>query len=269
MRTADLGLLLDVDGPIASPVSRTIAIRSIVTDLVTLAGAGVPIAFITGRSETFLRHQVVAPLLAAGMPETAAVFGVCEKGGVFFPIGASGIGEVTVDTAVALPEEYFSALRRLVAADFADTMFFDDTKHVMISIEQRTDVPHERYVAAQPAMNEAAFALLVRQGLGARLGEREVPDARGRVDFRIDATIISTDVESVTLDKGPVDGERALTSSPRGGRCRRCGGRLGTRGATTLMADHLFSAGFEVAHVDVRPADGILPVRTRWWWRAN
>jgi hypothetical protein len=25
-----------------------------------------------------------------------------------------------------------------------------------------------------------------------------------------------------------------------------------------LMADHLFSAGFEVAHVDVRPADGIL-----------
>ena len=258
MRTAGLGLLLDVDGPIASPVSRTIAIRSIVTDLVTLAGAGVPIAFITGRSETFLRHQVVAPLLAAGMPETAAVFGVCEKGGVFFPIEASGIGEVTVDTAVALPEEYFAALRRLVAADFADTMFFDDTKHVMISIEQRTDVPHERYVAAQPAMNEAAFALLVRQGLGARLGEREVPDARGRVDFRIDATIISTDVESVTLDKDR-GAERALAFFAARGPLPKVWRSVGDSRSDYLMADHLFSAGFEVAHVDVRPADGILP----------
>ena len=103
---------------------------------------------------------ITVATLALGIGGTAAVFGVCEKGGVFFPIGASGIGEVTVDTAVALPEEYFAALRRLVAADFADTMFFDDTKHVMISIEQRTDVPHERYAAAQPAMNEAAFAEL-------------------------------------------------------------------------------------------------------------
>ncbi|MBB5641237.1 hypothetical protein [Cryobacterium roopkundense] len=45
-----LGLLLDVDGPIASPITRTIATPSILTDLVTLAGANVPIAFITGRS---------------------------------------------------------------------------------------------------------------------------------------------------------------------------------------------------------------------------
>ncbi len=46
---APLGLLLDVDGPIASPVSRSIAIPSIIEDLVSLVRVGVPIAFITGR----------------------------------------------------------------------------------------------------------------------------------------------------------------------------------------------------------------------------
>ena len=35
-----LGLLLDVDGPIASPVSRSIAIQSILDDLVSLTAAG-------------------------------------------------------------------------------------------------------------------------------------------------------------------------------------------------------------------------------------
>ncbi len=76
-----LGLLLDVDGPIASPVSRTIAIPSIIEDLVTLCGLGVPIAFVTGRSESFIREQVVQPLLAAGLGPVlfggGRMFGVC------------------------------------------------------------------------------------------------------------------------------------------------------------------------------------------------
>ena len=53
----DLGLLFDVDGPLASPISRTVRISSILDDLVTLAGSGVPIGFITGRSDEFIRSK--------------------------------------------------------------------------------------------------------------------------------------------------------------------------------------------------------------------
>ena len=84
-----LGLLLDVDGPIASPVTRTIRRDSIIADLITLAAANVPIAFITGRSALFIREQVITPLLAAGLPETMRMYGVCEKGAVWFPITAA------------------------------------------------------------------------------------------------------------------------------------------------------------------------------------
>ena len=57
----DLGLLFDVDGPLASPVSRSIRIPSILDDLVALTAAGVPIALITGRSDVFVRDRVIAP----------------------------------------------------------------------------------------------------------------------------------------------------------------------------------------------------------------
>lgn len=252
-----LGLLLDIDGPVASPVTRTIAIPSILEDLVLLAAAGVPIAFITGRSDGFVREQVVAPLIAAGLPGNARMFGVCEKGVVWFPITSAGMGEVSIDESVALPADYVAELRQLVETDHGDTMFFDETKRAMISIEQRTDVAHSRYVAAQPAMNEAAFAALVRHGLGARFGGREVPDSDGLIPFRVDPTVISTDVESVRLDKDR-GAERALAFFAESGPLPRLWRSVGDSRSDYLMADHLHAEGFEVAHVDVRPSDGIL-----------
>lgn len=252
-----LGLLLDVDGPIASPVTRTIATPSIVTDLILLAGANVPIAFITGRSAAFIQGEVVTPLLAAGLPSEFRIYGVCEKGAVWFPISAAGMGEVVVDDSVALPAVAVDALRRLVADSYGDTMFFDETKQAMVSVEQRTDVDHGAYLAAQAAFNEAAFAILTGLGLGIRFGDLVVPDEAGQVPFRIDPTIISTDIESVLLDKDNA-AERALAFFAEGGPLPQLWRSVGDSRSDYLMADHLHAAGYDVSHVDVRPADGIL-----------
>lgn len=255
--TSPLGLLLDVDGPIASPVTRTIATPSIVTDLITLAAADVPIAFITGRSAAFIREQVVAPLLAAGLPSEFRMYGVCEKGAVWFPISATGMGEVVVDDSVALPAAVVDELRRLVADSFGDTMFFDETKQAMVSVEQRTDVDQATFQGRQPAFNEAAFAILVGHGLGVRFGDLQVPDSHGDIPFRIDPTIISTDIESVRLDKNHA-AERALAFFAEAGPLPQLWRSVGDSRSDYLMADHLHAAGYDVSHVDVRPADGIL-----------
>ncbi|TFC96917.1 MULTISPECIES: hypothetical protein [Cryobacterium] len=252
-----LGLLLDVDGPIASPVTRTIATPSIITDLIRLAGANVPIAFITGRSSTFIREQVVAPLRAAGLPESMRMYGVCEKGAVWFPITAEGIGDIVIDETVALPVAAVELLRTLVADRFADTMFFDETKQAMVSVEQRTDADDARYQTAAAEFTEAAFSALVGLGLGIRFGDRIVSDAAGAVGFRIDPTIISTDIESVTLDKDR-GAERALAFFSESGSLPLVWRSVGDSRSDYLMADHLHTAGYDVAHVDVRPSDGIL-----------
>lgn len=258
----NLGLLFDVDGPLASPTSRTIAIDSILTDLVALAAAAVPIAFITGRSDDFIRTRVVAPLLDAGLAdaltaEGARLFGVFEKGGSWAPITAEGMGEVSVDTSVALPESVVDDVRELVARDFAGTMFFDETKKAMISVEQRTDVSHDDYRSAQTRFNDAAFELMKQHGLGVRYGDDEVPDAAGGVPFRLDPTIISTDMESVKLDKDR-GAQRALQYFASLGPLPRRWRSIGDSRSDYLMADYLHTQGYEVAHVDVRPSDGIL-----------
>jgi len=258
----NLGLLFDVDGPLASPTTRTIAIGSILTDLVALAGAGIPIAFITGRSDDFIRTRVVAPLMDAGLgdalgAEGARLFGVFEKGGSWAPITVGGMGEVTVDQSVALPPGIVDGVRELVARDFADTMFFDETKKAMISVEQRTDVSHEQYRSAQTRFNDAAFELIKQGGLGLRYGEASSPDAAGEVPFRIDPTIISTDIESVKLDKDR-GARRALEYFASLGALPRRWRSIGDSRSDYLMADYLHAQGYEVAHVDVRPADGVL-----------
>lgn len=255
--TPPLGLLLDVDGPISSPVERRIAIPSIVEDLVTLASLGVPIAFITGRSDTFMREEVVDRLVKAGLPDGVRMFGVSEKGGVWFPITSAGVGEIGIDHDLALPEDYTAELRELTELRFADAMFFDDTKHAMISLEQNPDVGHDDYVFAQEQANQAAFDLLVEYGLGARFGEQEFPDAQGRITYRVDPTIISTDVESVMLDKDR-GAARALDYFRQSGELPMLWRTVGDSRSDYLMADHLHAEGFDVAHVDVRPADGIL-----------
>ena len=251
-----------MDGPIASPVSRSVGIRSIIGDLVLLAGAGVPIAFITGRSDAFIRDEVMVPLFAAGLGDAlsrpgTSMFCVFEKGAVWAPVTADGLGDIVIDEAVALPKPVVDEARELVASEFSATMFFDETKHAMISVEQRTDVSHETYLPTQQRFNDAAFALLERHGVGVRLGDREAPDAAGQVPFRLDPTIISTDIESVLLDKDR-GAERALEYFAANGPLPKLWRSVGDSRSDYLMADHLHSAGYDVAHVDVRPLDGIL-----------
>jgi len=251
-----LGLLLDVDGPIASPVTRTVP-EPIIRDLVILAGAGMPIAFITGRSLDFMRDHVVAELVANGLTESARVYGVCEKGAVWFPITSGGVGPVEMDSSVAIPAPVVDGLRTLVQSDFATTMFFDETKQAMVSVEQRPDVSHEQYVADQELFNRSAFSLCTEHGLGVQYGETKSPDAAGGVPFRIEPTIISTDIESVRLDKDRA-AERALDFFTGNGPLPVLWRSVGDSRGDYLMADHLHSVGHDVAHIDVRPADGML-----------
>jgi hypothetical protein len=258
----NLGLLFDVDGPLASPLTRSVIIPSILRDLVKLAGAGVPIAFITGRSDVFIADELVAPLVAKGLADAlerggSGMFGVFEKGGAWAPITPDGMGEVVVDASVAIPVATVDALRDLVQNDYPDVVFFDETKRAMVSVEQRKEVSPATFHAAQARFDDAAFDIMAAHGLGIRHGDRVHTDSAGNVPFRIDPTIISTDIESVLLDKDR-GAERALAYLGGFAELPRRWRTVGDSRSDYKMADHLHSAGYDVAHVDVRPSDGIL-----------
>lgn len=251
-----LGLLLDVDGPIASPVTRTVAIASIARDLVALANAGNPVVFNTGRSDAFIAAELVPPMLAAGLAPGAPVWAVCEKGAVWAEIDRDGLGPIEVDAALATPAGFADEMRELVGARFADSMFFDETKRAMVSVEQRIDVASASYLAVQPEFDRLAAEALASRGFGTvREGVRRA-DASGGVQWRIDPTIISTDIESVRLGKD-LGAQRALRLLEARGIRPRHWRTMGDSRGDYRMADWLHERGERVRHVDVRPADGV------------
>ncbi|KNC19343.1 hypothetical protein AC792_07135 [Arthrobacter sp. RIT-PI-e] len=252
------GLLLDVDGPVASPVTRTVP-AGIIADLLTLAAAGWPVVFNTGRSDAFIRDQVMTPMLAAGIPDGVTFHAVCEKGATWFSFTSDGAGEVFVDRELALPTSFGDDVRDLVEEKYADLMFFDETKLAMVSVEQQLTATNADYLAGQRGFDDDALDILHSHDMGACRLDREEPDSNGDIEYRVDPTIISTDIESVRVGKD-LGAKRALTlvaplmDPPHTWRT------VGDSRTDYAMADYLHEQGFDVAHVDVRPADGV-PVK--------
>ncbi|WP_222266837.1 hypothetical protein [Modestobacter marinus] len=263
MSMPPLGLLLDVDGPVASPITRTAA-PALLEDLRRLLAAGVPVVLNTGRSAAFVGERVLRPLVAAGLPDGARLHAVCEKGGVWTTAGRDGAAEVHVDAALAVPEICRDVLAELVGNGYGDAMFVDATKRTMATVEARTDVPAEFYAERQRAFDTDLAARLAAAGLGVRLHGRSVPGADGRTPWRIDPSVIATDVESVRAGKA-LGARRALNLLRADGPLPTTWHTVGDSRSDYGMADELHALGAEVTHVDVGPQPPLrrpYPVRT-------
>ncbi|GAA1881805.1 hypothetical protein GCM10009715_30300 [Paeniglutamicibacter psychrophenolicus] len=253
--TSPFALLLDVDGPIASPVTRDVA-PEIIGLLLDLAVSGIPVVFNTGRSDDFIKQQVMAPMIAAGMPSTLKIHAICEKGATWFTFDSTGAGEVQVDHDLAVPGHYSDEIRELVASSFASHMFFDETKRAMVSVEQNIDADNTEYRRVQADFDAAALEAMIRLGLGVERLEVSLPDANSGIEYRVDPTIISTDIESVALGKD-LGARRALNLLSADGIVPGAWFTVGDSRTDYAMADWLAAHGHEVSHVDVRPGDGI------------
>ncbi|WP_309108203.1 hypothetical protein [Arthrobacter sp.] len=253
--TPPLALLLDVDGPVASPVTRNVK-AEIIADLVALATAGIPVIFNTGRSDAFIREQVMNPMIAAGIPAGTIIHAICEKGAVWFSYTADGPGPIHVDRELAVPEAYGDDVRRLVAEDYASHMFFDETKRAMVSVEQHITVANADYLDEQKLFDADAMELMARHGLGVVRLDHHEPDSDDQVDYRVDPTIISTDIESIRLGKD-LGASRAVELLAAQGITPQAWRTVGDSRTDYAMADWLHHNDHPVKHVDVRPADGV------------
>jgi hydroxymethylpyrimidine pyrophosphatase-like HAD family hydrolase len=253
--TPPLALLLDVDGPVASPVTRNVQ-PGIIADLVALATAGIPVIFNTGRSDAFIREQVMEPMIAAGIPAGTIIHAICEKGAVWFSYTAAGPGPIHVDHELAVPAAYGDDVRRLVAEDYSAHMFFDETKRAMVSVEQHIEVDSTDYLAEQKLFDADAMDLMSRHGLGVVRLDHHAPNSDDEVDYRVDPTIISTDIESVRLGKD-LGASRAVELLAAQGITPQAWRTVGDSRTDYAMADWLHHNDHPVKHVDVRPADGV------------
>lgn len=253
--TPPFALLLDVDGPIASPITRDVK-PEIIALLLELATAGIPVVFNTGRSDDFIKHQVMGPMIAAGMPTDLGIHAVCEKGATWFSFNADGPGVLHIDHDLSVPASYADDIRQLVNEGYSAHMFFDETKRAMVSVEQHIEVSNTEYRAEQEHFDADALAAMLRHGLGATRLDAHYPDGEDSIDYRVDPTIISTDIESVRLGKD-LGAARACELLAADGVLPAAWFTVGDSRTDYAMADWLHHHGHQVSHVDVRPADGV------------
>ena len=156
------------------------------------------------------------------------------------------------DPALRVPDVARALLERLVDTTYADAMFVDRSKRVMATAEARTDVPNEVYLERQRAFDADLLAGLRAAGLGVRLRDERHPDADGRTPWRIDPSVIATDVESDASGKA-LGAQRALALLADDGPLPRVWHTVGDSRSDYAMADHLHGLGYVVTHVDVGP----------------
>jgi hypothetical protein len=238
MTSAPFGLLLDVDGPLASTVTRSLRVPSIAPDLVAIANAGCPVVFNTGRSDAFLAEQVVPELVRAGLAPDAPVWGIGEKGATWFGVTDGRIGEIATDDAIAVPAELAAACRA-VASQHRDLMFWDDTKRTMVSLEQNLDVSNADYLARQPEVTAQLDDAIAAAGVADR--------------FHTVPTIISIDLEHRTAGKAR-GAERAVGLVGARMDVPRRWFTAGDSNGDYDMAAWLHDAGYDATHLDVRPS---------------
>ncbi|RBY90154.1 hypothetical protein DQ244_11825 [Blastococcus sp. TBT05-19] len=255
--TPPLGLLLDVDGPVAAPATRTVA-PALLADLAALLDAGIPVVLNTGRSIDFVREHVLGPLVAGGLPDRARLHAVCEKGGAWTTARPTGVDDAGLDLSLRVPEACSSLLAEL-AGSYRDALFVDGTKQVMATVEARSDVPPAHYRERQRAFDAELLAGLTAAGLGVQLGEERVPDDAGRTPWRIDPSVIATDVEASVSGKA-LGARRALELLADDGPLPTAWHTVGDSRSDYAMADQLHELGHAVTHVDVAP---LPPLRDR------
>lgn len=173
----DTVYVFDLDGVITNPENSQVS-EAVVDKMYDLLASGTYLVVNTGRSYNWVEQNLVSRLLAH---DNADIFDrfitVCEKGGetVSWHDGVAAV----LPSEFALPTESYDITRAIFDEHSAElqTMFWDDTKRTMATIEKL------------PAADLSTFhheqAMLVDW----------LRDALAGHDVRIDPTTIATDVE--------------------------------------------------------------------------
>lgn len=188
-KTVDTAWLFDVDGVITHPQQKRVTEPQILDEIVKRLKTGESVALVTGRSLSFLRDRVVNPL-AKRIDDKQILsnfLAIGEKGGNWLTFDESGSATEHIDESLSVPQSLQVEARQLVADRFSKTMFFDESKRTMISIEMKDGIPLKDFWPRQQELVPILNQLLAKHNLADQL--------------KVDPTSIATDVESKNVGK--------------------------------------------------------------------
>ena len=174
--------IFDIDGEVSKP--------QILSHIADKLKNGEPVAFNTGRSSSWLIERVINPLL--GMIEDKSVLenfiAVSEKGGCWATFDKDGTMQEDKDDSISVPESLQQQVKKLINENYANSMFFDESKQTMISTEMHDGFSIEEYKKDQNRLVVDLNKILQDNNFSDKL--------------KIDPTTIATDIENKHVGKG-------------------------------------------------------------------
>jgi HAD superfamily hydrolase (TIGR01484 family) len=179
--------LFDVDGVLTNPAEKRIVESQIFDEIIARLKRNEPIGLNTGRSIDFVIEQVLNPLEARIEDKKLldGIIAIGEKGGVYITY-EDGKRIEHIDEQIKVPNDLEIAVRKLTKSDFSETMFFDETKKTMISVEMKHGEDLEKFHLTQQKLVEKLKLLLKEMDIQ---------------NLKIDPTTIATDIENSHVGK--------------------------------------------------------------------
>lgn len=147
--------VFDIDGVITDPKSKKITHPKILNIIGRRLSNGLKVAFNTGRSAKWLEQKVVGSLRDLifsdennYLPLTNLV-SVCEMGNVVIKYGTDGEARKKVLNRSIIPDVLFETIKGIVENVYFKSMFVDETKEVILTIEMRDGYSFDKYQKRQ------------------------------------------------------------------------------------------------------------------------
>ena len=186
----DTSWIFDIDGVVTNPTEKKIKKLQILDHIAERLQQREPVIFNTGRSLSWVIEKVLNPLLKKIKDKKLLenLFIVGEKGGTWLTFGRDGKIQQHKDSSISAPTSLQQKIKNLVKRKYLHSMFYDETKQTMISVEMHDNYDLEEYKREQAILKKELNAILKHHDPANSL--------------KLDPTTIAIDIENKHVGKG-------------------------------------------------------------------
>lgn len=189
LQTVPRAWIFDVDGVITNPQEKKVTEEGLIDAIADRLKKGEVVTLNTGRSLSWIMDKVIKPIEESVDDKSVLdkFLAVGEKGGDWLSY-QEGEWTTFIDEAISIPESLQNEVQGLIASEFQDSMFYDESKLTMISTEMADGHSIPDYTQRQHTLRGKMEEILTKPEYGS-------------LDLKIDLTTIAVDIQNKHVGK--------------------------------------------------------------------
>ncbi len=143
--------IFDIDGVITDPSTKTITSPRILRLIEQKLADKIPVFFNTGRSSEWVQKEIIPHFDPKISLEQ--LFTVCEMGNLTLEFNQDNSPQEIVVNRNLIPPQLESTIRDIVQSSYGDSMFVDETKKTILTIEMKDNYAQALYEELQSKLS--------------------------------------------------------------------------------------------------------------------